>query len=179
MQHHSRDTPYRTIPATSSLRHPISRNITSATPIAATPHVAQYLPGDLNTTRNKVRYQLLRPEKSQNESSPNFSNLCPGFCPEFLSEFSPNFLRSFRASFRGKRRPEKIHQKSPPFFNAKFPGKYVKNIHKMFLERTQSNNSWHLVSHRHSSATHHSATDCVILVKHYENKHEEIAWCYH
>ena len=82
---------------------------------------------------------LVRPEKSQNESSPNFSNFCPGFCPEFLSEFSPNFLRSFRALFRGKRRPEKIHQKSPPFFKAKFPGKYEKNIHKIFLERTQSN----------------------------------------
>ena len=38
-----------------------------------------------------------------------------------------------------KWRPEKIHQKSPPFFNAKFPGKYEKNIHKMFLESRQSN----------------------------------------
>ena len=73
-------------------------------------------------------------EKLQNESFPKISN----FRPEFLSEFSPNFLRSFRASFRGKRRPEKIHQKFPPFFNAKFPGKYEKNIHKMFLERRQS-----------------------------------------
>ena len=93
-----------------------------------------------------------RSGKSQNESSPNFSNFCPGFCPEFLSEFFPNFLSNFRASFRGKRRPEKIHQKSPPFFNAKFPGKYGKKIHKMFLERRQSNKSWpeqeEFVSHR-------------------------------
>ena len=80
-------------------------------------------------------------EKSQNESSPNFSNFCPEFCPEFLSEFSPNFLRSFRASFRGTRRPEKIHQKSPPFFNAKFPGKHEKNIHKILLESRQSNDN--------------------------------------
>ena len=58
---------------------------------------------------------FIRSEKSQNESSPNFSNFCPGFCPEFLSEFSPNFWRSFCASFRGKQRPEKIHQKSPHF----------------------------------------------------------------
>ena len=29
-----------------------------------------------------------RSEKLQNESSPNFSNFCPGFCPEFWSEFS-------------------------------------------------------------------------------------------
>ena len=87
-----------------------------------------------------VFFKIVRSEKSQNESSPNFSNVCPGFYPGFLSEFFPNFLRIFRASFRGKRRPEKIHQKSPPFFNAKFPGKYGKKIHKMFLERRQSKN---------------------------------------
>ena len=80
----------------------------------------------------------VRSEKLQNESFPNFQNFRPGFCPEFCSEFSPNFSRIFRASFRGKRRPEKIHQKSPPFFNAKFPGKHEKHIHKMFLERRQS-----------------------------------------
>ena len=44
----------------------------------------------------------------------------------FVPNFAPNFSRIFRASFRGKRRPEKIHQKSPPFFNAKFPGKHEK-----------------------------------------------------
>ena len=74
----------------------------------------------------------------QNESSPNFSNFCPEFPPEFCSEFSPNFLRSFRALFPRKRRPEIIHQKSPPFFNAKFPGNYEKIIHKMFLDSRQS-----------------------------------------
>ena len=72
----------------------------------------------------------------QNESFPNFSIFRPEFCPEFCSEFSPNFL-SFRASFCGRRRPEKIHQKSPPFFNAKFPGKFEEKIHKMFLESGQ------------------------------------------
>ena len=82
--------------------------------------------------------KLFRSEKLQNESSPNFSNFRPEFCPEFCSEFSPNFSRIFRASFRGKRRPEKIHQKSPPFFNAKFPGEHEKNIHKHFLESRKS-----------------------------------------
>ena len=74
----------------------------------------------------------------QNENFPNFSNFRPEFRPEFCSEFSPNFLRIFRASFRGRRRPQKIHQKSPPFFNAKFPGKHEKNIHKVLLESRQS-----------------------------------------
>ena len=78
-------------------------------------------------------------EKLQNESSPNFSNFRPEFCPEFCSEFSPNFSRTFRASFCGRRRPEKIHQKYPPFFNAKLPGKHEKIIHKVLLESRQSN----------------------------------------
>ena len=91
----------------------------------------------------------VRSEKLQNESSPKFSNFCPEFCQEFCSEFSPNFSRSFRASFRGKRRQEKIHQKSPPFFNAKFPGRYEKKIHYLFWragkvkKRSQKKrNSW-------------------------------------
>ena len=79
-----------------------------------------------------------RSEKLQNKSSPNFSNFRPEFCPGFCSEFSPKFSRIYRASFGGKRRPEKIHQKSPPFFNKKFRGKYEKNIHKIFLESRQS-----------------------------------------
>ena len=79
-----------------------------------------------------------RSEKLRNESSPNFSNFGPGFWPEFCSEISPNFSRIFRASFRGKRRPEKFTKKSPAFFNAKFPGKYEKDIHKMFLESRRS-----------------------------------------
>ena len=81
---------------------------------------------------------IVRSGKLQNESFPNVSNFRPEFCPEFCSEFSPNFSRSFRASLRGRRIPEKIHQKSPPFFNAKFPGKHGKNIHKILLESRQS-----------------------------------------
>ena len=68
----------------------------------------------------------------QNESFPNFSNFRPEFCPEFCSEFSPNFSRTFRVSFRGRRSPEKIHQKSPQFFNAKFPGKHENLFTKFF-----------------------------------------------
>ena len=56
----------------------------------------------------------------------------------FVPNFAPIFSRTFRASFRGRRRPEKIHQKNPPFFNAKFPGKHEKNIHKILLESRQS-----------------------------------------
>ena len=92
---------------------------------------------------------FFRSEKLQNESFPNFSIFRPEFCPEFCSEFSPNFLRSFRASFCGRWRPEKIHQKSPPFFNAKSPGKFEEKIHKMFLESGQSNIFWRCGNHPH------------------------------
>ena len=34
---------------------------------------------------------------------------------------------------------KKTHQKSPPFFNATFPGKFEEKIHKRFLESGESN----------------------------------------
>ena len=81
----------------------------------------------------------VRSEKLQNEGFPNFLNFRPEFYPEFCSEIFPNFSRIFRASFRGRRRTEKINQKCLPFFNAQFPGKHEKNIHKIVLESGQSN----------------------------------------
>ena len=84
----------------------------------------------------------VRSEKLQNESFPNFSNVRPEFCPEFCSEFFPNFSRTFRASFRGRRRTEKIHQKSPPFFNAKFLGKHEKIFTKFFWRAGKGRNPW-------------------------------------
>ena len=107
--------------------------------------------------------KYVRSEKLQNESFPNFSNFRPEFCPEFCSEFSPNFSRTFRASFRGRRRPEKIHQKSPPFFNAKFPGKHEKNIHKILLGSRQSNKYifWNLIcKHSGQNGTKSFSTGC-------------------
>ena len=95
-------------------------------------------PENFNPGGRSILIIFFRSEKWQNESSPNFSNFVPEFPPEFCSEFSPNFSRSFRALFPRQRRPDKIHQKSPPFFNAKFPGNYGKNIHKIFLESRQS-----------------------------------------
>ena len=71
-------------------------------------------------------------QMAQNEKSPNFSNFCTGFFSEFCSDFSPNFLRIFRALFPGKRRPLKIHQEAPPFFNAKsLAGKVKEKITKV------------------------------------------------
>ena len=87
---------------------------------------------NIRIQRRLCEGRSLPSEKLQNESSPNFSNLCPKFCPGFCSEFSPNFSRIVRALFRGKRRSEKIHQKSPAFFNAKFPGKLEEKSTKVF-----------------------------------------------
>ena len=91
--------------------------------------------------RQEGIFQNVLGQKSCRTKVPRiFRFFVPNFFPEFCSEFSPNFLRSFHASFRGKRRPEKIHQKSPPFFNAKFPGKDENYIHKIYLESRQSKN---------------------------------------
>ena len=49
-----------------------------------------------------------------------------------LLRIFPNYSRSFRASFRGRRRPEKIHQKSPPFFNANPQANPKKKSTKVF-----------------------------------------------
>ena len=74
----------------------------------------------------------LRSEKLQNESSLNSSKLHP-----ILLEF-PQISTNFRALFPRKRRPLKIHQQSPPFFNAKSPGNWKKKS-QSFLESRQSN----------------------------------------
>ena len=73
-------------------------------------------------------------QKSCRTKVPEFFDFSSRILPRISSEFFPNFSRIFRASLRGKRRPEKIHQKSPPLFNAKFPGKFEEKIRKMFLE---------------------------------------------
>ena len=89
----------------------------------------------------KMFLQWFRSEKLQNENFPNFSNFRPEFCPEFCSEISPNFFEDFFVlRFVGDGDQKKIHQKSLPFFNAKFPGKHEKNIHKILLESRQSDN---------------------------------------
>ena len=42
-------------------------------------------------------------------------------------------LRVFVLPFVGSGDQKKIHQKSPPFFNAEFPGEFEEKIHKSFL----------------------------------------------
>ena len=60
-------------------------------------------------------------------------NLAPNFAPNF-----PRIFRDFFVlRFVGETETWKNHQKAPPFFNAKFPGKHEQNIHKMFLESRQ------------------------------------------
>ena len=66
------------------------------------------------------------------------------FVPNFLPKFPPNFPRNFQGfvvlRFRTRR------QKSPPFFNAKSPGKNEKNS-QFFLESRPSKTflSWPIV----------------------------------
>ena len=83
---------------------------------------------------------FLSGQKSCRTKVPRISRIS---VPNFAPNFAPNFPEIFEdfscfVSWETETR-KKIHQKSPPFFNAKFPGKHEKNIHKMFLESRQSN----------------------------------------
>ena len=62
----------------------------------------------------------------------------PEFCLEFCSEFTLNF-EEFSCFVSWETETRKIHPKSPPAFNAKFPGKFEEKIYKSFLESRQSN----------------------------------------
>ena len=84
---------------------------------------------DLNEGISAEGYKV---RKVAERKFPEFFDISSRICPEFCSAFSPNFSRTFRASFRGRRRPEKNHQKSPPFLNAKFPGKHEEIFTKFF-----------------------------------------------
>ena len=67
--------------------------------------------------QNTPKNRNVRSEKSQNESSPNFSNFCPGFCPEFLSEISRFFFWGFFVlCFVGNGDQKKI-TKNPRYFS--------------------------------------------------------------
>ena len=83
-------------------------------------------------------FRLVRSQKLQNECSPNFSNFRPEFLPRILLRIFPEFFEDFSRFVSWETETRKIHQKIPPFFNAKFPGKHEKNIHKMFLESRHS-----------------------------------------
>ena len=77
---------------------------------------------------------ILRPEmfgqRSGRTKVPRIFRILLRIFPEFFEEFSCFVSQDTETS--------KIHQKSPPFFNAKFPGNYEKNIHKLFLGSRQS-----------------------------------------
>ena len=99
------------------------------------PRVGHGLPTfNTNISVLKLQGSFFRSGKLQNECFPNFSK----FSSRNLLRIFPELL-SFCASFRERRRPEKNHQNSPPFFNAKFPGKFEEKIHKSFLESGQNN----------------------------------------
>ena len=77
----------------------------------------------------------------QNESAPSLFELIlnPNLVPKNAQ--NTRSFEVFRSLFPGKLRPQQIHLKSPPFFNAESPGKFKEKIHKSSLARKQSNTS--------------------------------------
>ena len=77
------------------------------------------------------RRGFIRSEKLQNESALDFSNFYPEFCTELCSESFPNFRGLFVLCFL-----RNGDQKSPPYFNAKSPGKCEEKNTKVFWKQT-------------------------------------------
>ena len=80
----------------------------------------------------------IRSETLQNESSRIFRNFLSRISFRSLLRIFPEFFEEFSCFVSQETETKKVHQTSPPFFNAKFPGKYEKNIHYFFLESRQS-----------------------------------------
>ena len=88
----------------------------------------------------KLWPQRVRSEKLQDESSPSDSNFSSRVLPRISFRIFPEVLDDFSCFISWETETTiKIHQESPPFFNAKSPGKFEKKIHKSFLESRQSN----------------------------------------
>ena len=70
---------------------------------------------------------------------PEFFEFSARILHRMLLRIFPEFFEDFSCFVSWETGTEKNHQKSPPFFNAKFPGKHAKNIRKILLESRQSN----------------------------------------
>ena len=69
---------------------------------------------------------------------PEFFKLLSRILPRISLRIFPEFFEEFLCFVSWEAETRKNSPKIPPFFNAKFPGKCEKNIHRIFLERTQS-----------------------------------------
>ena len=92
--------------------------------------------------RNELAKHQVR--KVAEREFPEFFKFLSRILPRILLRIFPEFFEDFSCFASWETETRKIHQKSPPFFNAKSPGKYEKDIHKMFLEGRQSKLAKHL-----------------------------------
>ena len=93
----------------------------------------------LQCSRACERRHFVRPEKLQNESSPNFSNFRPEFCPRILLRIFPEYFEDFSCFVSWETETRKNSPKIPAIFQCKIPRQTRKNIHKILLESRQSN----------------------------------------
>ena len=97
----------------------------------------QWLVGRSGKSDAHARFeQVVKSEKLENESSPKFFELSSQIFSRIFLRIFAEFFEDFRLLFPRQRETTKNHRISPPFFNAKSPGKYEKIVHKILLERT-------------------------------------------
>ena len=92
---------------------------------------------DIDQNRQKLdeNERILRSQKLQNESFPNFSNFHPDFCPESCSEFSLKFLEDFSCFISWETETITNSPKIPAIFQCKIPRQTTKNIFTKFFWR--------------------------------------------
>ena len=86
--------------------------------------------GDLCTSYDCLNE--LGPKSCRTKVPQIFRIVVPNFAPNFAPNF-PLFFEEFSCFVSWETETRKIHQKSPPFFNTKFPGKSEEKIHKVFF----------------------------------------------
>ena len=73
-------------------------------------------------------------QKSCRRKVPIFFEFSSRILPRILLRNCPEFFEEFSCFDSWEKETRKIHQTSPPFFNAKFPDIFEEKIHESFLE---------------------------------------------
>ena len=96
--------------------------------------LAQNTVGRTEITRTHFGINFLGQKRCRTKSPRIFRIFVPNFAPNFAPNFPRKFSGVFVLCFVGNGDQKKFTKNPPPFFNAKFPGKFEEKIHKMFLE---------------------------------------------
>ena len=131
---HPSDQPEAAVEGTMASEAAASMPRAKAVPKPPECWTAQLLSGPVKTLTS-----IIRSEKSQNESSPNFFEVLTRILPRISLRIFSEFFEDFSCFVSWETETRKNSPKIPAIFQCKIPRQILKKIHKMFLERRQSN----------------------------------------